>query len=140
MVDFKGALDCPRCGKEFKDWSAFVYHINKFNHSKTQEKVERNQKLVDAYLSGRYLSISSMARAFRIKQEVAWRILKKKGVLKRVRKSSIVDHGTNPAADPISNPVSESSPESVRLQPAATDAEIAEGMRDVWANQQSGNE
>jgi hypothetical protein len=90
-MELKSKFVCPHCGKECKDWGKFRYHVLHFNHSRGLERTERDSKVVAAYQSGRYLSVSSLARHFRLQSWEARNILKRKGVLKHVRKSKLKD-------------------------------------------------
>jgi hypothetical protein len=48
-----------------------------YNENMVVEKIDRNQRLYKAWLSGKYKSITSVGKAFKLKPEVAWRIIKR---------------------------------------------------------------
>lgn len=99
-MELKTKLICPQCGVELKDWTKFLYHVNHFNHQRNVKRDKRNERLVAAYQSGHYLSVSSMARHFRLSPYLVWQVLKRKGVLRNVRGTK----GTKPAGgEPANN-------------------------------------
>ena len=48
-----------------------------YDNREMKEKTERNQRLYEAWKSGKYKSISSVARLFKVAPEVAWRIIRR---------------------------------------------------------------
>lgn len=41
------------------------------------EKTDRNKRLYEAWKTGKYKSITAVGKQFRLKPEVAWRIIKR---------------------------------------------------------------